>query len=139
MRAGFYPKLAFDGIRKNKRMYIPYILTCVGMVMMYYIISFLQYSDTVVYLKGSGTIKSMLGLGSWVIAIFACIFLFYTNSFLIRRRKKELGLYNILGMGKRNIGLILLWETLIIAFISLAAGLFWDLLFQNLRSLAWLI
>lgn len=135
MRAGFYPKLAFDGIRKNKRMYIPYILTCVGMVMMYYIISFLQYSDTVVYLKGSGTIKSMLGLGSWVIAIFACIFLFYTNSFLIRRRKKELGLYNILGMGKRNIGLILLWETLIIAFISLAAGLFLGFAFSKLAEL----
>ena len=135
MRAGFYPKLAFDGIRKNKRMYIPYILTCVGMVMMYYIISFLQYSDTVVYLKGSGTIKSMLGLGSWVIAIFACIFLFYTNSFLIRRRKKELGLYNILGMGKRNIGLILLWETLIIAFISLAAGLFFGFAFSKLAEL----
>lgn len=135
MRAGIYPKLAFDGIRKNKRLYIPYILTCVGMVMMYYIISFLQYSDTVVYLRGSETIKSMLGLGSWVIAIFACIFLFYTNSFLIRRRKKEFGLYNILGMGKRNIGLILLWESLIIVFISLATGLLLGFSFSKLAEL----
>ena len=136
MRAGIYPKLAFDGIRKNKRMYIPYILTCVGMVMMYYIISFLHYSDTIACLeKGARTTKSMLGLGSFVIAIFACIFLFYTNSFLIRRRKKEFGLYNILGMGKRNIGLILLWETLIIAFISLAAGLFLGFAFSKLAEL----
>lgn len=135
MRAGIYPKLAFDGIRKNKRMYIPYILTCVGMIMMYYIISFLQYSDTVVYLRGSETIKTMLGLGSWVIAIFACIFLFYTNSFLIRRRKKEFGLYNILGMGKRNIGLILLWESLIIVFISLATGLLLGFSFSKLAEL----
>lgn len=136
MRLGIYPKLAFDGIRKNKRMYIPYILTCVGMVMMYYIISFLQYSDDIGYLKaGARTTKSMLELGSWVIAVFACIFLFYTNSFLIRRRKKEFGLYNILGMGKRNIGLILLWETLIIAFISLAAGLLLGFAFSKLAEL----
>lgn len=136
MRAGIYPKLAFDGIRKNKRMYIPYILTCVGMVMMYYIISFLQYSDTIEYLKkGAATTKSILGLGSWVIAIFACIFLFYTNSFLIRRRKKEFGLYNILGMGKRNIGLILLWETLIIAVSSLAVGLLLGFAFSKLAEL----
>lgn len=135
MKIGFYPKLAFDGIRKNKRMYIPYILTCIGMIMMYYIISFLRYSDTVLYLTGAGTIKEMLEIGSWVIAIFSCIFLFYTNSFLIRRRKKEFGLYNILGMGKRNIGFILLWETLIIAFFSLAVGLFAGFAFSKLAEL----
>lgn len=136
MRAGFYPKLAFDGIRKNKRMYIPYILTCVGMIMMYYIISFLHYSDTLSHLVfGAGTTQSMLGFGSWVIAIFACIFLFYTNSFLTRRRKKEFGLYNILGMGKRNIGFILLWETIIIAFFSLVVGLLLGFAFSKLAEL----
>ena len=88
MRAGFYPKLAFDGIRKNKRMYIPYILTCVGKVMMYYIVSYLQFSDKIAWIKGTDTVRSTLTFGTWVIAIFAVIFLFYTNSFLIRRRKK---------------------------------------------------
>lgn len=135
MKIGFYPRLAADGIRKNKRMYIPYILTCTGMVMMYYIITFLQYSDTVLALRGGSTIAMMMGLGSWVIAVFAVIFLFYTNSFLIRRRKKEFGLYNILGMGKHNIGIILFFETLIVALISLTAGLAAGITFSKLAEL----
>lgn len=135
MRLGIYPKLAFDGIRKNKRMYIPYILTCVGMVMMYYIINFLAEDETLSYMKGGIRAGDMLLIGSWVIAIFACIFLFYTNSFLMRRRKKEFGLYNILGMGKRNIGFILLWETLIIAVFSLFVGLLFGIIFSKLAEL----
>lgn len=89
MKIGFYPRLAADGIRKNKRMYLPYILTCIGMVMMQYIIAFLQYSDTLSYLPGADIARSMIGMGVRVISIFACIFLFYTNSFLMRRRKKN--------------------------------------------------
>lgn len=135
MRLGIYPKLAFDGIRKNKRMYIPYILTCVGMVMMYYIVNFLAEDETLSYMKGGTRAGDMLLIGSWVIAIFACIFLFYTNSFLMRRRKKEFGLYNILGMGKRNIGFILLWETLIIAVFSLFVGLLFGIIFSKLAEL----
>ena len=123
MKLGFYPKLAWDGIRKNKRLYIPYILTCVGMVMMYYIILFLGQSPTILALPGGVPIVAMLQLGSWTIAFFSALFLFYTNSFLIRRRKKEFGLYNILGMGKRNISKILFWETLIISAIALLLGL----------------
>ncbi len=123
MKLGFYPKLAWDGIRKNKRLYIPYILTCVGMVMMYYIILFLGQSPTILALPGGVPIVAMLQLGSWIIAFFSALFLFYTNSFLIRRRKKEFGLYNILGMGKRNISKILFWETLIISAIALLLGL----------------
>lgn len=135
MKAGFYPKLAFDGIRKNRRMYLPYILTCIGMVMMYYIIVFLQNNDAIRSMRGGETIQGMMELGTWVIAIFACIFLFYTNSFLIRRRKKEFGLYNILGMGKGNIGFILFWEALIISAISLGAGLFAGIVFSKLAEL----
>lgn len=135
MKLGFYPKLAFDGIRKNKRMYVPYILTCIGMVTMYYIMVFLQYSEAVSSLRGGATIREMLGFGGWVIAIFSCIFLFYTNSFLIRRRKKEFGLYNILGMGKWNIGRILLCETVILALISLVAGLFLGISLSKLAEL----
>ena len=135
MRIGFYPKLAASGIRKNKRMYIPYIFTCIGMVMMFYIIMFLAVSDAISPLIGAETIRQIFALGSWVIAIFAGIFLFYTNSFLIRRRKKEFGLYNILGMGKRNIGRILFWETLIIAVLSVGIGLFAGILFSKLAEL----
>lgn len=124
MKAAVYPKLAIDGIRKNARLYIPYIFTQTGMVMMYYIITFLQYSKSLEAIPtGYRTVRETLYLGGWVISVFAAIFLFYTNSFLIRRRKKEFGLYNILGMGKRNIMRILFWESLIISAISIAAGL----------------
>ncbi len=135
MRVGFYPKLAWNGIRKNKRLYTPYILTCIGMIMMYYIIIFLSDSPLLNEIAGGETAQNMLGMGTWVIAVFACIFLFYTNSFLIRRRKKEFGLYNILGMGKRNIAVILLWETLIIAAISLTAGCAAGIAFSKLAEL----
>lgn len=136
MKGAFYPKLAFDGIRKNKRLYIPYILTCVGMVTMFYIITFLQKSETVGAMKSGSNVQMILSFGIIVIAVFACIFLFYTNSFLMKRRKKEFGLYNILGMGKRNIGIILIWESLIIALFSLAVGLFIGIAISKLAELA---
>ena len=138
MKKGFYPKLAFDGIRKNKKMSLPYILTSIGMVMMYYIIIFLQFSQSIKDAVQSSTVTQILGLGSWVIAIFSCIFLFYTNSFLIKRRKKEFGLYNILGMDKHNLGIILFWETLIIAAISLVVGLAAGIAFSKLAELIFL-
>lgn len=118
-----YPRLAWQGIRKNKRLYLPYLLTGAGMVMMFTIIASLAIHPILNEIKGGGTLNVMLGFGQWVIAIFALIFLFYTNSFLMRRRKKEFGLYSILGMGKGNIARILFWETLFIALISIAAGM----------------
>lgn len=124
MKKGFYSRLAWTGMRKNKKLYTPYILTCIGMVMMFYIVSFLAGSDVLKSMAGGDVMQSILGLGCGVIGVFALIFLFYTNSFLIRRRKKEFGLYNILGMGKWNLARVLFWESLIIAAISLVAGLF---------------
>ena len=102
MRAGFYPHLAANGIKKNKKLYVPYILTCAGMIMMNYIISFLATSEQIANMGGGGTAQLMLAMGVWIIGVFSVIFLFYTNSFLMRRRKKELGLYNILGMNKKK-------------------------------------
>lgn len=130
-----YPKLAAGGIRKNKQTYLPYLLTCSGMIMMYYIVSFLSKSSLVRNMKGGNIMQLMLSLGCWVMIFFSAIFLFYTNSFLIRRRKKEFGLYNILGMGKRNIARILVWETLMIFVVSLAAGNSLGILFSKLAEL----
>ncbi len=138
MKTGFYPKLAFDGIRKNRRMYVPFICTCIGMVMMFYIISYLHYSDSVAAMRGGAIVRTMLNLGTITVGIFSCIFLFYTNSFLIRRRKKEFGLYHILGMGKRNIARILFWETLLTAGISLVIGIGFGILFSKLAELGML-
>ncbi len=120
---GLYPRLAMTGIRKNKKLYLPYLLTCIGMVTMFYIIVFLKYSEVLSAMPGKSTLRMVLGFGSVVIAVFAFIFLFYTNSFLTRRRKREFGLYNILGMSKVNIGRILIWESVIIALIAICAGL----------------
>ena len=130
MTSLLYPRLAVTGIMKNRRTYLPYILTCSGMVMMYYIISFLSVSGFVREMKGGDIMQAYLGFGCGVIVVFSAIFLFYTNSFLIRRRKTEFGLYNILGMGKRNIALILMWETVIIYLFSLVAGIGCGVLFS---------
>lgn len=132
----FYPKLAWSGIQKNRRLYLPYLLTCIGMIMMYYIVAFLADSDVLQYLKGGDSIQMVLTLGTGVIAIFSLIFLFYTNSFLIRRRKKEFGLYNILGMGKRNLARILVWETGMTFGISFFIGTVAGVAFSKLAELA---
>ncbi|MBS7362022.1 MAG: ABC transporter permease, partial [Oscillospiraceae bacterium] len=135
MKRGFYPKLAVSGISKNRKFYIPYILTCAGMVMMFYIVSFLSQSHTVEKMRGGSIIQETLTLGCIIIAVFSLLLLFYTNSFLLKRRKKEFGLYNILGMGKHNIAKVILWENIIIFLISLAGGLFCGILFSKAAEL----
>ena len=135
MKFGFYPRLAWDGIRKNKRLYVPYLLTCVGMVMMFYIIHYLAAMRVLNDMAGGRTTAQMLGFGTWIVMLFALIFLFYTNSFLMRRRKKEFGLYNILGMGKGNLSRMLLWEALIMGALSLALGLLGGVALSKLAEL----
>ena len=135
MKNTFYLQLAWTGIGKNKKLYLPYLITCTGMVMMYYIVTSLSLSPVIRVLRGGDTIQMMLGLGSYVVAFFSVLFLFYSNSFLIRRRRKEFGLYNILGMGKANIGRILFGETVITVLISLVAGLLFGVLFSKLGEL----
>lgn len=135
MKIGFYAKLAWIGIRKNRRLYLPYVLTCAGMIMMYYIVAFLQSSSVLGGLVGGDVMQSMLWFGCKVMSVFALIFLFYTNSFLTRRRKKEFGLYNILGMDKWNLARILIWESLIITGISLTVGLAAGVIFSKFAEL----
>ncbi len=135
MKALFYPRLAWTGIKNNRRLYLPYILTCVGMVAMFYIMLSLSTGEFLEKMRGGATLGSVLGLGAGVIGFFAVLFLFYTNSFLIRRRKKEFGLYNILGMGKRNIARVLLSETLILTAVSLVFGLILGVLLSKLAEL----
>lgn len=135
MRLGVYPKLAWTGMRSNRKLYLPYLITCIGMVLLYYIVDFLSLSKTVGTLPGGQFIQEMLALGSWIIALFAGIFLLYSSSFLMRRRKKEFGLYNILGMGKRNISIVLLWESMITVVISIVVGLFGGVALSKLAEL----
>jgi len=123
MKTSLYPRLALDGMKKNRRLYLPYLMTCVLMAAVYYILLFLSESPLLQEMRGGGETAFVLRLGTFVIAIFSAIFLLYTNSFLIRRRKKEFGLYNVLGMTKGNLARILLWETVFCYGITMAAGL----------------
>ena len=113
MNRGFYPRLAWTGMKQNRRLYLPYLLTCTGVTAMFYILMGLSVSSVLPQMSGGRSTALIMSLGSVVIAFFALIFLFYTHSFLIRRRSREFGLYNVLGMGKGNIARILLWETLL--------------------------
>lgn len=132
----FYPKLAANNIKKNSKTYIPYILTCIFTAAMYYIIHSLSNNEGISTLIGSDTISITLGLGNNITAIFAIIFLFYTNSFLIKRRKKEFGLFNILGMEKKHLLRVIGYETLYIALISLTLGIAIGILFDKLMYLS---
>lgn len=136
MKRGLYFRLAATGMSKNKKFYFPYIFTCFCMVMMYYIIQFLRISDDFRTMRGGESMQMILGMGTPVIAVFSWILLYYTNSFLIRRRQKEFGLYHILGMGKRELVKILIWENLMTAVISIAGGLLGGILFSKLAELA---
>lgn len=132
----FYPKLAANNIKKNSKTYIPYILTCIFTAAMYYIIHSLSNNEGISTLIGSDTISITLGLGNNITAIFAIIFLFYTNSFLIKRRKKEFGLFNILGMEKKHLLRVIGYETLYIALISLTLGIAIGILLDKLMYLS---
>ncbi len=127
-----YPRLAFDNIRKNARTYIPYILTCSFTIAMFYIMKSLSLNKGIENVQGGNTILMMLELGTHIIAIFVCIFLFYTNSFLMKNRKKEFGVFNILGMEKRHISKVVGFESLYVAIISFAAGIFIGVILDKL-------
>ncbi len=135
MKTLFFPRLAWMGIQKNRKLYTPYILSAIGMVMMFYIMHSLSYSPLLHEMKGGGQTELILSLGKFVIAFFSLLFLFYTNSFLIRRRYKEFGLYNILGMDKASIGRIIFWESLIVAAAGLLFGIGLGIAFSKLAEL----
>ena len=128
MSSSIYSRLAVTNIKNNRKTYVPYILAAILTVMMYYIMDALSKTAAV----GDGSLKSVLDCAVWVIIIFAIIFLFYTNSFLIKRRKKEIGVYNILGMGKPHIARMLTIETMITAVLSIGAGLICGIIFSKL-------
>lgn len=121
MRNSFYFRLALTNIKKHARNYVPYIITCVITIAMFYIIKSLAFNLD----KNLSSVSAAtsMSLGSIVVAIFAIIFLFYTNSFLLKKRKKEFGLYNILGMEKKHMSALIATESLIISVISLVLGL----------------
>ncbi len=135
MRHFIFTKFAWMGIQKNKQLYYPYLMAGVIMVMVYYIFAFLAASGVVHGLPGGEAVVELFGIGSWLVGIFSVPFLFYTNSTLIKKRKKELGLYNILGMDKKNLFFIMFQEALITYVITVCGGIFMGIVLSKTAEL----
>ena len=128
MSSRIYAKLAVTNIKNNRKTYFPFLLTSVLTVMMYYIMDSLARNEDI----GDRNVKTVLMMALGILILFSVIFLFHTNSFLIKRRKKEIAVYNILGMGKGHIARMLTVETLISGAVSLAAGILGGIVFGKL-------
>ena len=127
-----YRKLAFTNIKNNGSLYLPYIISGMVTVAMFYIMMFLNNSKGLEKIYGSSYLTSIMALGVGTIAVFSYIFIFYTNSFIIKRRKKEIGVYNILGMEKRHIAKLMGIETVTVALIAIIGGIVTGILFSKL-------
>lgn len=128
-------------MKSNRRFYLPYILTVIGTAAAFYIMAAIV-SDPGSKELAAGTsngpmyVSMFMTLGMFVLGLFSCIFLLYTNSFLMKRRQKELGLYSVLGMSKTNIAGIMVFEALYIALIGIGGGIAVGILLTKLVSLA---
>ena len=136
MRKTIFPKLAAQSMLINRQFYFPYLLTVVGTAAGFYDICALATDRGMTQLRGAEYVQFFATFGLFITAVFALIFLFYTNSFLMKRRNKELGLYNILGMGKGHVAMILVWEFLYTALIGIVGGLAVGVFLHKLVSLA---
>lgn len=134
----FYPKLAVSNIKKNGRIFLPYILMNIGIITLFFIMHAISENPALSQMSGGGDLKMILRFGNWVIGIFSAIFIFYTNSFLMKRRKKEIGLYNILGMGKRHLGIMMGLETAFLSVICIGLGIITGLVLSKLMFLVML-
>ena len=134
-RLFFYIKMAVQNLVSNRRFYLPYSLCCIGTAAMYYIMSDIATNKTLTFERGAEYVKMMMGLGIFVLSVFSVFIICYANSFIIKRRRRELGLYNILGMEKRHIAILMMFETLLLGVGCIAAGLAGGMLFSKLTLL----
>ena len=135
MNKFFYGKLAAQNLKKNSRSFVPYLFSCILTVAMYYVFVSLTYNPAIDKMRGGFVLQEIFHFGSMVISIFAGIFLFYTNTFLVKNRKREFGLFNLLGMEKKHLGYLIFWETLYTAVISLCVGLGFGIILDKLLFL----
>ena len=134
-KSGFFPRLALVNLMRNGRYYGPYLLSCVGVAAMYYILRFLAGHETLKTVRGAMYLQSLSDLGCVIVALFAAVILLYANSFVMKRRQKELGLYNILGLEKRHIALVMCWETALCTSAVIAGGILAGILLSKLMLL----
>lgn len=131
MRFSYFYKMAVRNIKANRQLYVPYMVSTVATVGMFLQMMTLMSNDFSQF-RGGDVVKEMLAFGSIVIAIFSVIFLLYANSFLIKKRKKEIGLYGILGLEKKHVAKILFVETILVTLATLALGTVIGLVFGRL-------
>lgn len=134
MPKSLYRKLSITILKNNKQSYIPFVLTCIGMVALYYIVLALKSSKELKKLSGMGTLNNILTVVLFVVGMFALIFIFYTNSFLMKRRKNEFALYNMLGTQKKHLLKILAWENFYTALCSMTLGIFIGAVFYKIAE-----
>lgn len=135
MRKALYMRLAGGNLKKNRQLYGPYLIACIVTVMMMCIMILLEGDRGLNTIEGGQSVAATLMFGCIVIAIFSLIILVYINSLLIKQRKKEFALYNVLGMEKRHISKVLFWESAYTAVISIGAGLIFGSVFSKLMQL----
>ena len=140
MRKSLYPRLAAQSLKLNRRFFVPYILSLMGNVASFYIMSALVNDPGVQDMTPGRTngyyyVQMMMSMGMFVAFVFSVIFVFYINGFLMKQRKRELGLYNILGMGKNHIAALMLLEGLYVGVIGIAGGLAVGMLLHKLVTL----
>lgn len=123
MNKHIYSKLAMNNIKKNKSTYFPYLLSSTVMISLFYILHAVSNQVATGKFYGDATMVTILNFGVYIAGGFSLVFIFYTNSFLIKRRKKELGLYSVLGMEKKHVGKVLLFEVIYSGGFSLLAGI----------------
>jgi len=131
----FFTRFALSNLKKNHQIYVPYIISCIATISMFFIMQSLAGSEEIKKTSGGADFILILSFAGYVIGIFSLILLFYTNSFLMKRRKKEIGLYHILGMEKRHIAIVMLFETLFILIGTLVAGIAIGLILEKLMFL----
>lgn len=135
MRSGFYSKFAVENIKKNTRLYIPRILAEAGLLGCFYILLTLALDQTLAEATGGAYLSIFMGMGTVIIGLLSFILILYVNSFLMKRRKSEYGLYNVLGMEKKHVIKVLFSESLITSALSVALGLVFGVAFYKLSSL----
>lgn len=131
-----YARLAKTNLSKNRQNILPYLLSCIGTVVMFFIMDTLAQGSGFDSMIGKDTILTVMGMGTYIIGLFAVIFLIYSNSFLAKRRKKEFGLFQILGMEKKHLAKILFFESLYLWAASLGIGILLGVLLYRLLFLA---
>ena len=127
-----YVRLAKNNLKNNKSLYVPYMVAGMITVLMFYIMMFINNSAGLEKMRGAYYITTIMSFGVIVVGVFSYIYIFYTNSFISKRRKKEMGIYNILGMEKRHIAKVLAIETMFTAFVSIVGGIVAGILFSKL-------